>query len=157
MLQSRRRSGALAIAVFLPLFVGYTASAQSQKPSAETEEPHAQTLQPAARAYPVHFPTGSDKLDAADQDTIRGVAGSMQSNPELVATIVGKADAVGSKELNEKLSQRRAEAVFDALVYTHHVPENRVEMRWTGEHLPYLSTEDEKEEMLNRVVEIIVR
>ena len=61
----------------------------------------------------------------------------MQSNPELVATIVGKADAVGSKELNEKLSQRRAEAVFDALVYTHHVPENRVEMRWTGEHLPY--------------------
>ena len=29
-------------------------------------------------------------------------------------------------------------------------------MRWTGEHLPYLSTEDEKEEMLNRVVEIIV-
>jgi outer membrane protein OmpA-like peptidoglycan-associated protein len=58
--------------------------------------------------------------------------------------------------LNEKLSQRRAEAVFDALVYSNHVSENRVEMRWTGEHLPYLSTADEKEEMLNRVVEIIV-
>jgi OOP family OmpA-OmpF porin len=143
MLQSYRKVGTLAIAASLSLFVGYTASSQTQ--------------QPGARAYPVHFPTGSDKLDAADQNTIRGVAGSMQSNPELNATIIGKADTVGSAEFNEKLAQQRAEAVFSALVYTNHVPENRVEIRWTGERLPYLSTEDEKEEMLNRVVEIIVR
>jgi OOP family OmpA-OmpF porin len=143
MLQSHRKVGTFAIAASLSLFVGYTASSQTQ--------------QPGARAYPVHFPTGSDKLDAADQDTIRGVAGSMQTNPELNATIIGKADTVGSPELNEKLALRRAEAVFSALVYTNHVPENRVEIRWTGERLPYLSTEDEKEEMLNRVVEIIVR
>lgn len=143
MLQSHRKAGTLAIAASLSLFLGYTASSQTQ--------------QPGARAYPVHFPTGSDKLDAADQDTVRGVAGSMQSNPELNATIIGKADSVGSAELNEKLAQRRAEAVFSALVYTNHVPENRVEIRWTGERLPYLSAEDEKEEMLNRVVEIIVR
>ena len=143
MLQIHRKVGTLAIATSLSLFVGFTASSQTQ--------------QPGARAYPVHFPTGSDKLDAADQDTIRGVAGSMQSNPELNATIIGKADTAGSAELNEKLAQRRSEAVFSALVYTNHVPENRVELRWTGERLPYLSTEDEKEEMLNRVVEIIVR
>jgi outer membrane protein OmpA-like peptidoglycan-associated protein len=143
MLQSHRKVGTRAIAASLSLFVGYTASSQTQ--------------QPGARAYPVHFPTGSDKLDAADQDTIRGVAGSMQSNAELNATIIGKADTVGSAEFNEKLAQRRSEAVFSALVYTNHVPENRVEIRWTGERLPYLSTTDEKEEMLNRVVEIIVR
>jgi OOP family OmpA-OmpF porin len=143
MVQIHRTAGTFAIAASLSLFLGYTASSQTQ--------------QPGARAYPVHFPTGSDKLDAADQDTIRGVAGSMQSNPELNATIIGKADAAGSAELNEKLAQRRAEAVFSALVYTNHVPENRIEIRWTGERLPYLSTEDEKEEMLNRVVEIIVR
>ena len=143
MLQSHRKVGTVAIAALLSLFAGYTASSQTQ--------------QPGARAYPVHFPTGSDKLDAADQDTIRGVAGSMQSNSELNATIIGKADTAGSAELNEKLAQRRSEAVFSALVYTNHVPENRVELRWTGERLPYLSTEDEKEEMLNRVVEIIVR
>jgi OOP family OmpA-OmpF porin len=147
MLRSHRKVGTLAIAASLSLFVGYTASSQTQQP----------TQQPGGRAYPVHFPTGSDKLDAADQDTIRGVAGSMQSNPELNATIIGKADTAGSAELNEKLAQRRSEAVFSALVYTNHVPENRVELRWTGERLPYLSTEDEKEEMLNRVVEIIVR
>ena len=121
MLQSHRKVGTLAIAASLSLFVGYTASSQTQ--------------QPGARAYPVHFPTGSDKLDAADQDTVRGVAGSMQSNPELNATIIGKQwlDTVGSAEFNEKLAQRRAEAVFSALVYTNHVPENRVDIRWTGE------------------------
>ncbi len=40
-------------------------------------------------------------------------------------------DTVGSQELNEKLSQRRAQAVFEALVYTNKVPENRVELKWT--------------------------
>jgi outer membrane protein OmpA-like peptidoglycan-associated protein len=143
MLRSSRRAGTLAIAASLALFAVYTASAQSPPPG--------------ARVYPVHFPTGSDKLDAADEDTVRGVAASMQHNPELIATIIGKADTVGSTDFNEKLSQRRGEAVFNALVYTNHVPENRVELRWTGERLPYLSTEDEKEENLNRVVEIFVR
>lgn len=115
-----------------------------------------QTLEPGARAYPVHFPTGGDKLDAADQETIRGIAGSMMSNPALNATIIGKADTVGTAEFNEKLSERRAQAVFEALVYGNKVPENRVEMRFTGERLPYLSTADEKEEQLNRVVEVVV-
>ncbi len=81
----------------------------------------------------------------------------MQGDPAVTATIIGKADTVGSKDFNEKLSQRRAEAVFEALVYANHVPENRVELRWTGERLPYLSNEEEKEESQNRVVVIILR
>ncbi|MDR3534287.1 MAG: OmpA family protein [Rhodopila sp.] len=116
-----------------------------------------QTLEPGARVYLVHFPTGGSTLDPADQDTIRGVAASMLSHPELNATIIGKADTVGSPERNERLSQWRSNTVFEALVYTNHVPENRVQLQWTGEKMPYLSTADEKPEMLNRVVEIIVR
>ena len=80
----------------------------------------------------------------------------MQSTPTFVATIVGKADLVGSADFNEHLSQRRAEAVFEALVYTNKVPENRVQLHWTGEHLPFTSTADEQAESQNRMVAIIV-
>ena len=47
----------------------------------------------------------------------------MQSNPDYVATILGKTNSVGSMELNEHLSQRRANAVFEALVYDNKVSE----------------------------------
>jgi OmpA-OmpF porin, OOP family len=80
----------------------------------------------------------------------------LQSTPTFIATIVGKTDSVGSPGFNEHLSQRRAEAVFEALVYANKVPENRVQMRWTGERLPFISAADEEEESHNRMAAIIV-
>jgi outer membrane protein OmpA-like peptidoglycan-associated protein len=115
-----------------------------------------QELPAGSTTYPVHFPTGGSQLDAADQDTIRGVAAMMQRTPTLVATIIGKSDAAGSAELNEHLAQKRGQVVFEALVYTNKVPENKVELRWTGEHLPFVSTADEQAEEQNRVVAIIL-
>jgi OOP family OmpA-OmpF porin len=138
----------LATAAAISLLLIHNGGAQNTEP---------ETLQPGARVYPVHFPTGGSKLDTSDQETIRGIASSIKSNPSLSATIIGRADTVGSPELNEKLSEQRSQAVFEALVNTNQVPESRVEMKWTGEHMPYLSTADEQEEMLNRVVEVIVR
>jgi OmpA-OmpF porin, OOP family len=105
----------------------------------------------------LHFDTGSAALHGHDQDTIRGVAASMNSNPGLNATIIGKADTVGSPEFNEKLSERRALAVFDALVHDSNIAENRVQIRWTGEQMPYIPTEDQKPELLNRLVEVVVQ
>ncbi len=80
----------------------------------------------------------------------------MQSTPAFVATIVGNTDSVGSADFNEHLSQRRAEAIFEALVYTNKVPENRVQLHWTGERLPFVSTADEQAESQNRMAAIIV-
>src|SRR3954447_24769298 len=83
-------------------------------------------LPPGSTTFPIHFPTGSDKLDPGDQDTIRSVVAKMNADPTLYATIVGKADKVGSPELNERLAQRRAMAVMEALVYANKAPEDRV-------------------------------
>jgi outer membrane protein OmpA-like peptidoglycan-associated protein len=80
----------------------------------------------------------------------------IQGTAAFVATIIGKTDSIGSAEFNEHLSQRRAEAVFEALVYTHKVPEDRVRLHWTGERLPYVSTADEQAASQNRMVAIIV-
>jgi OOP family OmpA-OmpF porin len=81
----------------------------------------------------------------------------MEHSPALVATVIGHADTVGSAEFNEKLSQRRAQAVFDALVNKYNVPVSRVEMHYTGEREPMARTGDEKAEAANRTVDIVVR
>jgi len=113
-------------------------------------------LPPGSVIYPVHFATGAFVVAAEDADTVRAVASKLKNDSKLAATIVGKADTVGSAELNQHLSQKRVEAVFEALVYTNAVPENRVEMRFTGEHVPVVSTADEQAELQNRVVAIVV-
>ena len=122
-----------------------------------TAQPPAPPPEPQATIYPVSFPPGSIQLHTADQETIHGVAAMMERNPALVATVVGKADTVGSVEYNEKLSQRRAQAVFDALVYTYKMPATRVGLRWTGERELVVPTGENKAELQNRVVNIILR
>jgi outer membrane protein OmpA-like peptidoglycan-associated protein len=56
----------------------------------------------------------------------------MKNSSTVDATIVGKADSVGSADFNNNLSQKRTEAVFEALVYNNNVPENRVEILRTS-------------------------
>ena len=141
---SRRRvTKSLAAGAIMSLFAAHAATAQqSQNPNCTT--------------HFVYFATGSHALTPEDQTHIREVAAMMQSTPTFVATIVGKADSVGSADLNAHLSQRRADAVFEALVYANKVPENRVQMRWTGERLPFTSAADEEAESHNRLAAIIV-
>ena len=127
----------------------------SPRASAATTKP-GPGLPPGSVTYPVHFETGKFAVVAEDADTVRAVASKMKNDPNLVATLVGKADTVGSSELNEHLAQKRAEAVFEALVYTNGVPEQRVEIRFTGERVPVVSTADEQAEVQNRMVAIVL-
>src|SRR5579863_4892032 len=143
MLRSNATKSLAAAAVCF--FTAYTGTAQEVK-----------NLPPGATAHFIYFPTGGYALDAKDQDQIHDVAGMMQSNPDFVGTILGKTDTVGSTGVNERLSQRRANAVFEALVYDNKVAENRIQMCWTGERLPFISTADQTAEAQNRMAAIIV-
>jgi len=143
MLRSNVTKGLAAAAVCF--FAAYAGTAQEVK-----------NLPPGATAHFIYFPTGGYALDPKDQDQIRDVAGLIQSHPDFVATILGKTDSVGSAGFNERLSERRANAVFEALVYDNKVPENRIEMCWTGERLPFTSTADETAQAQNRMAAIIV-
>jgi outer membrane protein OmpA-like peptidoglycan-associated protein len=143
MLRSNVTNGLAAVAVcFLAAYAG---TAQEVK-----------NLPPGATAHFIYFPTGGYALDAKDQDQIHDVAGMIQTNPDFVGTILGKTDSVGSAGVNERPSQRRANAVFEALVYDNKVAENRIQMCWTGERLPFTSTADQTAEAQNRMAAIIV-
>ena len=137
------KTKSLVAAAIVSLFAAHAATAQ-------------QTQNPNCTTHFVYFDTGSHLLTPDDQSHIRDVAAMMQSTPTFIATIVGKTDSVGSADFNEHLSQQRAEAVFEALVYANKVPENRVQLRWTGERLPFTSAADEEAESHNRMAAIIV-
>ena len=129
----------------MSLFAAYPAVAQ------QTAQ-----LPPGSTTYPVHFATGSSQLGPEDQDTVRAVASKMLGNLPLPQRSLAS-DTVGSAEFNEHLAQKRAQTVFEALVYTNKVPENRVDMHFTGERIPVVSTEDQQAELQNRVVGIVLR
>ena len=129
-----------AAATVLGFFAAHSAAAQQTKTT----------------AHFVYFSTGSHALTSDDRSQIRDVAGMMQSTPSFNLTIIGKADTTGSKDFNERLSQRRADAVFEDLVYNNKVSENRVQICWTGERLPFTSTADQVAESQNRMVAIVV-
>ena len=62
---------------------------------------------PASDWYQVTFASGSAAVDSYGRGTIAKVADAMQADPALIATIVGKADAVGGGAANMRLSKAR--------------------------------------------------
>ncbi len=135
---------------------GIAAAAVSFLVASAATAQEVKTLPPDATTHFIYFPTAGYALDTKDQDQIRDVAGMIQSHPDFVATILGKTDTVGSAEFNERLSQRRANAVFEALVYDHKVSETRIQMCWTGERLPFTATADQTAQAQNRMAAIVV-
>ncbi len=85
-------------------------------------------------------------LDQVQADFNRG-------HPTLVK-VAGHADRSGSEEYNDRLSERRAEIVAQALMQRG-VPERALEVKWFGERRPRIPTPDGQKEPRNRRVEIV--
>jgi outer membrane protein OmpA-like peptidoglycan-associated protein len=80
----------------------------------------------------------------------------MNQNPGMVVEIAGHADAVGTKEYNQQLSQRRAQAVKDYLTKKG-IDTRRVKPVGYGKSKPLASNDDEEDgRELNRRVEFKV-
>ncbi|MBP6610177.1 MAG: OmpA family protein [Paludibacter sp.] len=62
------------------------------------------------------FATGKSALNAASQDALTKFAKILVTNPTMDVTIMGHTDNVGSVDLNQKLSQNRAQSVADYLL-----------------------------------------
>jgi outer membrane protein OmpA-like peptidoglycan-associated protein len=64
----------------------------------------------------VNFATGSATLTKSSETTLEKAFLALVSNPDVRVEIAGYTDNVGSSELNDRLSQRRADAVKNWLV-----------------------------------------
>jgi outer membrane protein OmpA-like peptidoglycan-associated protein len=102
----------------------------------------------------VLFDTGRATLKPGAMKTIDDLASFMQQHPERKVLIEGYTDSVGSETTNQELSERRAEAVRDALM-RRAVPFDHVQVHGLGERYPVASNDTGAGRQLNRRVEVV--
>ena len=101
----------------------------------------------------VTFEVNSDKLTAASSATLDRVAESLKRSPNVRVEVGGHTDSSGSDALNQKLSQKRAEAVRAYLV-SKGVDGSRVTAKGYGESQPAGDNKTAEGKARNRRVEL---
>jgi outer membrane protein OmpA-like peptidoglycan-associated protein len=102
----------------------------------------------------VLFDTGRATLKPGADRTIDRLAQALKDNPNTRVMIEGHTDSVGADEYNMALSERRAEAVADALRFRG-VPADRYEAKGLGKDFPVASNDTQAGRQQNRRVEIV--
>lgn len=103
----------------------------------------------------VFFGANSYELDREAQIRLEKLFDYMDKNPQLYVEVVGHTDAIGSKEYNLKLSQKRSRSVIDYLVEKG-ISSDRFVSSGKGEDENIASNDIEAGRKLNRRVEIKV-
>jgi outer membrane protein OmpA-like peptidoglycan-associated protein len=101
------------------------------------------------------FKTGSSNIMSSANSRLDEIARVLSEQNGRSITVEGHTDSRGSEELNQKLSQERAEAVRDYLV-KEGVPADRVTAVGKGEGNPIASNDTTEGRAANRRVEIVV-
>jgi outer membrane protein OmpA-like peptidoglycan-associated protein len=103
----------------------------------------------------VLFDVGEANLKPGAKRAIDNLAQFMQQHPQRNVAIEGFTDSTGSEQYNEILSERRAQAVKDALVARGIAP-NRISARGYGEAFPVATNDTPAGRQLNRRVEVAI-
>ena len=100
------------------------------------------------------FATGRAELQPGVRRSIERLAEVLRQHPERRVLIEGFADSTGGAAMNQRLSQRRAEAVRSALIRAGVAPQ-RLELRAFGEEYPVADNATAAGRQQNRRVELL--
>jgi outer membrane protein OmpA-like peptidoglycan-associated protein len=103
----------------------------------------------------VLFDTGKATLKPGAKVRLAKVAGIILAYPDLRLEVDGYTDSTGTHEINQALSERRADAVRDFLI-SQGVSSNNVGARGFAENDPIASNSNATGRQLNRRVELVV-
>ena len=101
------------------------------------------------------FATGKSALSTSSKDALLKFANSLKSNPETDVKIYGHTDNTGSREVNVKLSNERAESVAKYLI-SNGVAGTRLVTEGKAYDEPVASNETAEGRAQNRRVEIYI-
>jgi len=101
------------------------------------------------------FDSGGATLKSGAQRALDNVAQFLRKHPERDIAIEGFTDSIGSPDSNQRLSERRAQAVKDALT-GRGIESRRIDARGYGPSFPVASNATETGRQLNRRVEIVI-
>ncbi|QEO42830.1 OmpA family protein [Vibrio cholerae] len=101
----------------------------------------------------VRFETGSAKVSMASKQWLDTVARFLATESGIDIVLEGHTDNTGSEKLNDKLAERRANAVKAALVQSR-MAQNAIYTRGFGENVPACTNSTKNGRACNRRVEI---
>ena len=101
------------------------------------------------------FDSGKFELNSAAREKLAKIAGVVLAHPGLQLTIEGHTDSVGGDEFNQKLSEKRSEAVKDYLAQQG-VSAGALTAQGFGKSNPIVSNDTPDGRRQNRRVDIIV-
>jgi outer membrane protein OmpA-like peptidoglycan-associated protein len=101
----------------------------------------------------VTFDSNSSTLKPAGANTLTGVAMVLKEYNKTAVNVFGFTDNTGSLDLNNRLSQQRADAVSSSLI-TQGVEANRISSKGMGPANPIASNSTAEGKAQNRRVEI---
>ncbi|AFN78876.1 outer membrane protein [Stutzerimonas stutzeri DSM 10701] len=125
----------------------------------ETVEPIPTEVEPepVAEAVRVELDVKFDfdraEVKSGSYDDIRNLADFMKEYGQTSTVVEGHTDSVGTDAYNQRLSERRANAVRDVLVNQHGLDSSRIEAVGYGESRPVADNATEEGRAINRRVE----
>lgn len=108
-------------------------------------------------ALNVQFANDSNVITPAYHDEINKVAQFMKKYPDTNVVIEGHTDSRGSQDYNQKLSQKRANAVMNYLTDKLSIKKSRVSAEGKGESSPIASNDTAEGRAANRRVQAEIK
>lgn len=142
------RSDVVAMLGFTIPFGTYEAPQEITKTQVE---PTPQPVLTHIREFKVQFPFDSSKIDSMYNEEIADFASYLKENPNQTAIIKGYTDSKGSEAYNQKLSERRANAIKESII-NEGIDANRLDAQGYGESNPIADNESEEGRAKNRRV-----
>jgi outer membrane protein OmpA-like peptidoglycan-associated protein len=107
-----------------------------------------------AEVYGIYFDFASDKIKPESDAVLREIADALRHNSSWKLRVEGHTDNVGGDDYNMDLSQRRSEAVKQALVSRFHIASDRLSPQGFGATRPKESNDTLYGRARNRRVEL---
>ena len=107
--------------------------------------------------YGVLFDTDKSEIKPESAPQLEEMGRYLQQNPAVAVYVVGHTDNQGKLDYNLSLSQRRADAVVNALVTTHKIARNRLVGKGVAGLAPVASNQAEEGRAKNRRVELVLQ
>jgi len=104
----------------------------------------------------INFDFDSAKINSDSLSLLDEFGKALKNNlPDMVILIAGHADSKGSKDYNQTLSEKRAEAVLEYLKISHGISPHKLLSKGFGETQPIVDNNTEENRSLNRRVEFV--
>lgn len=108
---------------------------------------------PVSVTLHLHFAFNSSVIPVSDYPEVEKLARVMKENPPAKAIVVGHTDWTGSDEYNQKLSERRSQALKDKLI-ANGIAADRISASGKGEKEPVATNTTREGRAQNRRIEV---